>query len=635
MKWLFREQKPGDFTRDPIIGEFFSTEAIDNPAEALVREGIQNALDAKDPMPGNKVRIRIFLANGISASKSNSAYKWFDDIWDHLNAKGNGLRDVPRISDPYSYLVFEDFGTLGLQGNIHQPFDEPEIENSFFYFFRAEGRSGKSETDRGRWGIGKHVFPRSSRINTYFGFTVRADDKAHLLMGHTILKSHKMNGTNYMPDGFYGYRNSDNALVLPIEDQNILAEFCKGFNLTRDNQPGLSIVVPHLDSEITLHHLKRAVISGYFHPILKDELAVEIEEENKKFRIDARSLLDETNALDEGEKDELIPLVGFADWVVHHSVEKEYMLSPCTLDAPVWSDDLIPTDILENIRNDLDTGKSLAFHIGIQVPDERKKHAMSYFNVYLRQDGFKSGRPIFIRDGITISDVRAPRSPGVRSLVIVEDKPLASLLGDSENPAHTQWQKDSSNFKNKYANGKNYIDFVTKIVSNIVNALSAPEEQKDPYLFADIFSLPLDVFDDESGILSNLPESKEGKKSDVKPLDRINTREKLFQISKINGGFKIIPSNLKIEPQTRLRVLVAYNLRRGNPLSKYYTSDFELDKPPIKYKDSERGINIVEVEKNQILLEVTDSDFQLVVNGFDDRRDLFVKVEEVGGAEDD
>jgi hypothetical protein len=58
MKWSFRKMSRGETTRDPIIGEFFSTEAIENPAEALVREGIQNALDAKT---GQAIRVRIFL----------------------------------------------------------------------------------------------------------------------------------------------------------------------------------------------------------------------------------------------------------------------------------------------------------------------------------------------------------------------------------------------------------------------------------------------------------------------------------------------------------------------------------------------------------------------------------------------
>ncbi len=42
-KWFFKKQRPGDTTREPIQGEFFSTEAISNTAEALVREGIQNS----------------------------------------------------------------------------------------------------------------------------------------------------------------------------------------------------------------------------------------------------------------------------------------------------------------------------------------------------------------------------------------------------------------------------------------------------------------------------------------------------------------------------------------------------------------------------------------------------------------
>ncbi len=43
MNWQFRTRRPGEPTRDPIVGEFFATEAIHNPAEALIREGIQDA----------------------------------------------------------------------------------------------------------------------------------------------------------------------------------------------------------------------------------------------------------------------------------------------------------------------------------------------------------------------------------------------------------------------------------------------------------------------------------------------------------------------------------------------------------------------------------------------------------------
>ena len=160
-KWHFRPLTAGEPTRDPIVGEFFATEAIQNPAVALVREGIQNSLDAA---VDDIVRVRLFLATGRDALPSKSAATWFEGAWKHLLAPRNGLREPPKEGDPCPFLVFEDFGTRGLQGNVKQPFDDPDTKNHFFYFFRAEGRSAKSELDRGRWGIGKHVFPRSSRV---------------------------------------------------------------------------------------------------------------------------------------------------------------------------------------------------------------------------------------------------------------------------------------------------------------------------------------------------------------------------------------------------------------------------------------------------------------------------------------
>lgn len=281
------------------------------------------------------------------------------------------------------------------------------------------------------------------------------------------------------------------------------------------------------------------------------------------------------------------------------------------------------------MKNDLDSGRNMAFRIGIKV-NEMTKSTLSYFNVYLRQDGFKSGRPVFIRDGIIISDIRgAPRTPGIRSLVVVEDRPLATLLGDSENPAHTQWQKDSSNFKNKYPHGRNYIEFVTKIVSNLINVLGSQDKQKDPYLFADIFALPLEKVKDQSQTSFEIHQSKDANENRQEKLSIETHQERPFQISKIQGGFKILPGTSKISRLMQLRVLVAYDLRKGDPLSKYHPSDFNLDAPPISYKDSVKGINILEVKNNQILFQVTESDFQLVVRGFDVRRDLFVKIEEI------
>src|ERR1051326_6705866 len=158
MKWHFRPYASGEKTRDPIQGEFFATEAIRNPAEALIREGIQNSLDAQlkdeNGEPEDVLHVRLLLGVDKFALSAKRAAKWFEAASPHYHADGNGLHEPPEKNEPCSFLLYEDFCTTGLEGDVTQEFDENK-RNPFFYFFRAEGRSAKTEKDRGRWGVGK------------------------------------------------------------------------------------------------------------------------------------------------------------------------------------------------------------------------------------------------------------------------------------------------------------------------------------------------------------------------------------------------------------------------------------------------------------------------------------------------
>jgi hypothetical protein len=79
--WRFHKVRPGDKNREPIMGEFFSTDAISNAAEALVREGIQNALDAG--LNKGKVRVRIYISGKDGALSATKARKYFTGAWEH------------------------------------------------------------------------------------------------------------------------------------------------------------------------------------------------------------------------------------------------------------------------------------------------------------------------------------------------------------------------------------------------------------------------------------------------------------------------------------------------------------------------------------------------------------------------
>jgi len=159
--WYFKPKVPGDTIREPIQGEFFATDAISDPGMALVREGIQNSLDAA--RRGEKVLVRIYVSGDASAADASQARSYFVGAWEHYNAAGSGLRpdEVPAGASSCPFLVFEDFGTTGLEGDPAEPF-APRVrtKNHFYHFFshrrvvgplarlQAEGTAAHHVVDR-------------------------------------------------------------------------------------------------------------------------------------------------------------------------------------------------------------------------------------------------------------------------------------------------------------------------------------------------------------------------------------------------------------------------------------------------------------------------------------------------------
>src|SRR5208337_3648246 len=183
----------------------------------------------------------------------------FPALWPHLQAKGSGLQSVPAITEDVPFLTIEDFQTRGLRGNPTQEKDEAGTKNDFYYFWRNVGRSGKEEKDRGRWGLGKNVFPASSRINTFFGLSIREEEPRRVLMGQAVLKVHSVDGNRHYPYGYFGVLE-DGQFAMPVTDAGLINDFGSRFGLERKNDPGLSLVIPFPQPEITHDELVKAVV---------------------------------------------------------------------------------------------------------------------------------------------------------------------------------------------------------------------------------------------------------------------------------------------------------------------------------------------------------------------------------------
>jgi hypothetical protein len=628
-QWIFQELRPGVKDRQPTQGEFFATDAIRSEAEALVRETIQNSLDAKMKGAAGPVRVRFHLANGTHALSAKVAHSYFKNGWSHFCAANNGLDDVPNVSDDCPFLVAEDFGTTGLIGDVNQYRHIPDRKNPFYYFFRTEGRSGKSEEDRGRWGIGKYVFPRSSRINAFIALTVRNDDAKRLLMGQTVLKSHTVGTKYFTPDGDYGLPNGD-GLVLPVTDQDSIDQFCQDFKLRRNHEPGLSVVVPWIDEEFTMEALLRSVIEGYFYPIVAEGLVVTVSNGGDDVELNKDTLVSASTLLGEEFASKMLPLLQLATWVRDLIPTSVVSLAPANPNRPTWEPSMIPQSLLPELRTKFRSGEKLAIKVPLTIREHNKSPRESFFRIFLLNDSGDEGEPVFIRDGIIISDVRSHWIAGVRSLVLIDDAPLATLLGDAENPAHTQWQKDREHFRHKYTYGKSYIEFVSHSVSMFVRFLNESDERPDRDLLRDIFSIPKPK--EPNAPKEKSKPRKRNKGEVIRPDPKIEPRKRRYTLSKVTSGFTITKGQPGASIPNEIIVSVAYDRRRGSALGKYSHVDFKMNEAPIRVEVE--GGKITEKQLNRLIVRVVESDFKVTVTGFDENRDLFVDVDAKEAADD-
>lgn len=71
-------------------------------------------------------------------------------------------------------------------------------------------------------------------------------------------------------------------------------------------------------------------------------------------------------------------------------------------------------------------------------------------------------------------------------------------------------------------------------------------------------------------------------------------------------------------------------MRRGNAIKRWAPDDFAFNRAPLRL-DQNNGVLVSRAERNSIELEIKKSDFQFSVSGFDPKRDLVVRANEIKG----
>ncbi len=637
-RWNFRVMSDAEKSTDSKEGEFFRDDAV----SAVVRESVQNSLDAADEEQGSRVRVRFFLSGATKAISAQSGALWFDGLQQQIAIS----RRVPtslRGRDRIPFLVIEDFGTKGLVGNsatAWHPEDSVE-SNDFYFFWRALGTTGKRNTARGSWGVGKSTYQQVSAIRTFFGLTVRSDDRRQLLMGEARLGVRSQNSVRFDQFAYFGeFSSADRDFVTPTETVAAIQQFRTDFGLERTSEPGFSCVVPlAIDADINddsasalAYEFALASIHHFAMPILAGQLRIDVSTPTRNIILEngesVRRVLEQMDLAKSGvkelhDKNDLLASVALTQWSLNEDVGRKivHLVNESPQKAAQWQKIRIPESELHTLRAKFESSEAVALHVPVTVRRKDGQNVDTGFKVFLQQSSnLKKSSVRYIRQGLTISDVRSPNLGGVAALVVVEEGPLAELLRSAENPSHTTWKREDrlgDRLNHDFTGGESRIGLVVDAPKVLVSRLLESNGAVDYDLLSEFFPIPT-----VDGIVVRKNKGhKDGKNKPPGPPALTKTAKPLL-FTELTDGFSFTRDKEVPLKQRKFVFRIAFSTALGDPFKAWEKFDFEIGRGGISC-DCVGGSRVI--EGNKITATIRDDSFRLVVRGFHPERDLAVE----------
>ena len=642
LTWLSTKKPSTGVSNKSRLADLFTDTDIFDSHSKLVRESVQNSIDARLSPPS---RMRFFIGH----ANAEIGKKYFQE---QIPRFKKCLRELPDFNKSFKYIVIEDFNTTGLLGSIdHNLSEEDPKLNSYFYFTWATGTTNKGGTNLGKNGVGKVVYQITSNINSCLVFSSRNDSKVldepkNLLFGKCVLDPHELYGVKWLPESQWMIEVSDaqGSTYLPSSDGSEIAQFKEDFAVNRAlDESGTSIVIPYVDEDFSAPRIAQCVAQDYFIAILDGRVEITIADDsgyetllNKLTVIELiRNFDSNLDSKSSKSKKELLRLCemhlsrsGKTTEVFELNVEKNERNS--------WNGDSekLSEKELISIRDSLHSESVLEFRIPVFVPKLGQEGVVKRdsFTVLIQREDKSNFAATFSREGILIPKAAPKQISGYVALVLIDPGPLADFLGLAEGPAHQYWSSAEEKFEGVYlpkVAAEETIKFVRESVKSLFQLIQHQKDEFDDRKYAYLFPL----------------ESEEGQRGgDSKPMGalgipkKINTGAKKkrlprkkpqlisenFDVQVTNNGFRIRPaSNSKLEIGDSFEVKVGYDLSSGDPLA---TSNTDFSLREMFQKNASKSLKVVQSQGNFCRFEVKDRNFCAIFSGFDRYRDLVVSV---------
>lgn len=625
MEWIFEAKAPSEKARNPMGEDFFADSQLLTDVSALVREAVQNSLDAKDE---NSEFVTVkFRVGEVHAQESKP---WFESALHHLNA-GLPNFDPALLDSTCRYLAIEDFGTTGLLGDPE--IDEslvrelPSSENSYHYFVHIEGDSNKGDGKQGKWGVGKVVFQKISRIKSLFILTERNGfpEKPRLALGQSILTYHTVDDVRFRPDGWLAQKAATGQFS-PVPEP-IFEAIRDTWELSRnEGEPGLSIVCPYVSEDVSPKSLLSAVISQYFVPIVMGSLKVEVSGgEGETVIVESSTISELAAEADPNLRDVVSALVSYRD------SEIQLLKADIPKSAASIAEMEMPDTQLEAARNELIRGTPVAVEVTLSAPLPQKAGSSTSKVTAICWPSDVTSKALFSREGIIVPQNRAVLVNRLNCLVLVASGPVANLLARAEGPAHENWSDGTRKFQQAFGTksaAKKVITLVRAIPQELGRRIHASTGQLDATTLGSFFS--------RSAIQG--PKNREGRDGSVlkggassgRVLPTEQPQTQTFVVSgEAAGGLRIALSQAAKENSRfpkGAEISFAYKVARGNSFRSWSSSDFTLEDS--SFSVSLSGATQESIKGNKLRVSDISADFSLLVSGFDTTlRDVEVDIE--------
>ncbi|MEX0608152.1 MAG: hypothetical protein WD016_04500 [Balneolaceae bacterium] len=627
--WLIPELSPNETRQQSKLDRFFDHQT---KAQALVRESIQNSLDA-----GISEEKAVEIKFSFDKLSKDILKKYFDgenhDLEKHLNSCG-----ISIPSKSIRCLTIEDFRTEGLTGPIdNMEYDDEDnpVSGNFIGFWWSEGLSDKRKGSGGSHGVGKITLSTSSNINTFFAYTVRKDDPRKLLIGYSQLKYHSFDRHQFKGYARYG-KIDKNEQIWPYDerkDSKIIEKAQNDFNLKRANESGLSVIIPSIDDEIDFKAIIQSVLKEFYVPLMRGQLKVEVSDLTQYLKIEEDNIISVAEKYLEDKRDK--ELIKSAQEMLKLLDSKMFYPKHDSDLGKVRGREILPEDFteqdLKTMQRNYSLGKMVGTTIPVKVRIQNRKSGKeelksSRFHIFIQNnEDLKLKRSTnYIRDKLLINSEGAGTiKPFSVAFLYVNETELSDFLKYAEDPGHERWV-----YKTLYENGNidtendTPLRLIKSSISDFYNVLAGVgEDQIVDNVLPEIFNVPEKKAGGQKGGTSPDP-NPDPKTRSISP----------FVISKLNGGFKIKQSN-DIGPLLdedliaipfRVTIETGYYKITGGGVTKYNSMDFDLsDKDQFEViHENTKSISRIE---NKLVVEITANNFSITVTGFDENRDLEIK----------